>query len=209
MKLKWLGHACFMIEHGGYRVVIDPYDSRYGTGYPELKTEADKLLVSHEHLGHNCRSAVKLSGRPESDCPFKISTLEVCHDTVHGAMRGMSLIHILEADGIKVIHMGDAGAPFTEEELEKLRGADALIATAGSNTGLPAQAVWRLCQQTQPRVLIPMHYRFENHGNRRLEHVDALINLVDKPEQIKYYDTDTIEIDSNTEPQLVVLKYLG
>ena len=25
MKLTWLGHSCFAVESGGYRVVLDPY----------------------------------------------------------------------------------------------------------------------------------------------------------------------------------------
>ena len=26
MKLTWLGHACFLLEEQGYRIVIDPYE---------------------------------------------------------------------------------------------------------------------------------------------------------------------------------------
>ena len=100
MKITWHGHACFSITHDGYTVVIDPYNADYTAGYPKLHLKADKLLISHEHYGHNCREAVTLSGRPESDCPFEISTLEVSHDSVCGIMRGMCLIHILEVDGL-------------------------------------------------------------------------------------------------------------
>ena len=76
MEIQWLGHACFKITHKGYSVVIDPYDSDYTTGYPKLKVKADKLLISHEHYGHNYRKGVELSGRPDRDCPFEISVLE-------------------------------------------------------------------------------------------------------------------------------------
>ena len=58
MEIQWLGHACFKITHKGYSVVIDPYDSDYTTGYPKLKVKADKLLISHEHYGHNYRKGV-------------------------------------------------------------------------------------------------------------------------------------------------------
>ena len=111
MKITWHGHACFSITHDGYTVVIDPYNADYTTGYPKLRLKADKLLISHEHYGHNCREAVTLSGRPESDCPFEISTLEVSHDSVCGIMRGKCMIHILEVDGLKAVHMGDVGTP--------------------------------------------------------------------------------------------------
>ena len=30
MKLTWLGHACFLLEEQGYRIVIDPYEGVAG-----------------------------------------------------------------------------------------------------------------------------------------------------------------------------------
>ena len=164
MEIQWLGHACFKISHKGYSVVIDPYDSDYTAGYPKLRVKADKLLISHEHYGHNYRKGVELSGRPESDCPFEISTLETWHDSVGGIMRGKTLIHILEADGLKLAHMGDIGTGLTGGEISRLFGTDALMVTAGSCTGLPSQEVWRMSEELFPKVIIPMHYRTETGG---------------------------------------------
>lgn len=209
MEIKWLGHACFAIKHKGYTVVIDPYNSKYTYGYPPLKVKADKLLISHEHYGHNCREAVTLSGRPERDCPFAIRSFAVDHDTVGGRMRGTCRIHILEADGLKLVHMGDIGTKLHGGEAGLLFGADVLMVTAGSCTALPAQEVWRMTEELMPKVIIPMHYRFENYGTRRLEHIEALTNLFEAPEMIHYYETDTIVIDRDTEPQVAVLKYMG
>lgn len=209
MEIKWLGHACFSIKHKGYTVVIDPYNYKYTYGYPRLNLRADKVLVSHEHYGHNCREAVTLSGRPESQCPFAISSFSVDHDTVSGRMRGTSLVHILEADGLKLVHTGDIGTKPTGEQSGRLFGADVMMVCAGSCTALPAQEVWRLSEELMPKVIIPMHYRFKNYGTRRLEHIEALTDLFDSPELIHSYDTDTIRIDENTEPQIAILNYLG
>ena len=107
MEIQWLGHACFAITHKGFRIVIDPYNSDYINGYPRLRTTADMVLVSHEHYGHNDREGVKLSGRPASDCPFEITKLRVPHDFKMGNWRGFCDIHVLEADGIKLVHMAD------------------------------------------------------------------------------------------------------
>ena len=209
MKLRWLGHACFEITHNDYTVVIDPYNSIYTAGYPVLKVKADKLLVSHEHYGHNYREGVMLSGRPESDCPFEISTLRFYHDSVGGIMRGTCLIHILEVEGLKVAHMSDIGTRLNGGEISRLFGADAIMVTAGSCTGLPSQEVWRMTDELYPKAIVPMHYRFGNYGPRRLEHIENLINYFEAPEMIHYYDTDAIVIDENTEPQVAVLKYKG
>jgi L-ascorbate metabolism protein UlaG (beta-lactamase superfamily) len=61
MTITWLGRACFKIVHDGYTIVIDPYTAA-STGYPELHVNADMVLVSHNHRGHDNVSAVKLSG---------------------------------------------------------------------------------------------------------------------------------------------------
>lgn len=209
MEIQWHGHACFSISHKGYTVVIDPYNSRFTTGYPELKLKADKLLISHEHYGHNYREGVTLSGRPESDCPFKITVMETWHDSVCGIMRGTSLIHILEADGLKVAHMGDIGTRLNGGEISRLFGADAIMVTAGSCTGLPSQEIWRMTDELYPKAIIPMHYRDGQRGTRRLETVQNLAEWFESPEMIHYYNTDTIVIDEDIEPQVAVLKYMN
>lgn len=209
MEIRWLGHACFTITHEGYTLVIDPYNSDYVVGYPKLKgLEADKLLISHDSYGHNYREGVVLSGRPESERPFTITPMEVWHDTVCGIMRGSCLIHLIEADGIRIAHMGDIGAPLTGEQAGKLYNLDAMMVTAGSCTALPSQEVFRLTEELFPRVVIPMHYRDGNRGPRRLEHVEELTKHY-APDMVKYYDTDRIAITSDMEPQIAVLRFQG
>ncbi len=55
MKLTWLGHSCFAVESGGYRVVLDPY---YVESYPPLHTSANEVLCSHHHRDHDFMEAV-------------------------------------------------------------------------------------------------------------------------------------------------------
>ena len=82
------------------------------------------------------------------------------------------------------------------------------MVTAGSCTGLPAQEVWRMTEELFPKAIVPMHYRDGNRGPQRLEHIDNLINYFEAPEMIHWYNTDTIEITADTEPQVAVLKYM-
>ena len=60
MKLTWLGHSCFAVESGGYRVVLDPY---YVESYPPLHTSANEVLCSHHHRDHDFVDAVELTPR--------------------------------------------------------------------------------------------------------------------------------------------------
>ncbi len=209
MEIQWLGHACFRITHGGWALVIDPYNSDYVTGYPKLSgIRADQLLISHDSYGHNYREAVILSGRQEHESPFTVTPMEVWHDTVCGIMRGSCLIHLIECDGLRVAHMGDIGAPLTGEQQAKLFELDAMMITAGSCTALPSQEVYRLTEELMPRVIIPMHYRDGSRGPRRLEHVEELTKHF-PPSMVRICDTDRIEITRDTEPQVALLRFLG
>jgi L-ascorbate metabolism protein UlaG (beta-lactamase superfamily) len=209
MEIQWLGHACFRITHKGYSVIIDPYNSDYTPGYPKLKVKADKVLVSHEHYGHNYRQGVELSGKPESACPFEIEEMELSHDGLSGRMRGFTKAHILEADGMKIVHMGDIGAFLNGGEISRIFGADVMMIGAGSCTALPAQDAWRTAEETASKVIIPMHYRDGSRGNRRLERIEDFIDYCQSVELVTRYNTDTITITPDTEPQIAVLKYMG
>ena len=209
MTIQWLGHACFAITHKGYTVLIDPYNADYTNGYPKLRVRADKLLVSHEHFGHNYREGVQLSGRPESDCPFTITTLQVPHEFKLGNWRGFCNIHILEADGFKLVHMADLGTQLDGGQISRLYGADVCMICAGSATALPSQEAKRVTDEIMAKVIIPMHYRDGGRGGHRLEMVKDFVWHFESPDFIHYYDTDTLELTPDTEPQVAVLKYLG
>ena len=53
MEIRWLGHACFSLEHDGTRVLVDPFL----TGNPKAavtaaEVEADVILLTHGHGDH-------------------------------------------------------------------------------------------------------------------------------------------------------------
>lgn len=207
MTIQWLGHACFRITHQDYSIVIDPYNSDYINGYPKLHVRADQVLVSHEHFGHNYRDGVILSGKPESESPFTVETIRVPHDFKMGNWRGFCMIHILKADGMKIVHMGDLGTQLSGGEISRLFGADVMMICAGSCTALPAQEAKRATDEVMPNVIIPMHYRDGRRGGHRLETVEDFANYFESPELVHVYESDTIEIVPGMEPQIAVLKY--
>ena len=209
MTIQWLGHACFAIRHRGYTIVIDPYNSDYTAGYPKLRVRADMVLVSHEHYGHNYREGVVLSGRRESDCPFTITKLRVPHEFKMGNWRGFCHIHILEADGLKLVHMADLGTQLDGSQISRLYGADVCMICAGSATALPSQEAKRATDEIMAKVIVPMHYRDQGRGAHRLESVEDFCNWFESPDLIHRYDTDTLTVTADAEPQVAVLKFLG
>ena len=60
MKVKWLGHASFLItSDDGIRIITDPYITGGDLSYAEITETADIVTVSHDHFDHNNISSVQ------------------------------------------------------------------------------------------------------------------------------------------------------
>ena len=54
MKLTWLGHACFLLEEDGYRIVLDPYTGVAGD--PPFFAATAILTITPQTVWSCCRS---------------------------------------------------------------------------------------------------------------------------------------------------------
>jgi L-ascorbate metabolism protein UlaG (beta-lactamase superfamily) len=164
MKVKWLGHACFLItSDAGIKIITDPYEVFEGFKYGEIKESADIVTVSHEHGDHNNVAAVR--GNPEvvrgtagvKGIEFKgISTY---HDDVEGHPRGRNTILCFGVDGVRVCHLGDLGHPLSDKQVAELGRVDILLVPVGGNFTIDARVATGICDRLKPAVVIPMHYR--------------------------------------------------
>jgi L-ascorbate metabolism protein UlaG (beta-lactamase superfamily) len=180
MKITYLGHACFLLESGGYRIVLDPFTDV--PGYRELNIEAELCLCSHEHKDHAYRKGVKFSVKQLAN-PFKITEIESYHDDEKGAKRGKNIIRILEAEGIRVVHFGDLGCEPDDAAKKLLSGIDvALLPVGGVYTIDPAGAKV-LIEKIKPVLTIPMHYRSASSG------FDVIAPLEDFTKQFEDVET--------------------
>ena len=206
MQISWLGHSCFKISHDGYSLVIDPYDLT-NANYPPMSTNADAVLCSHEHRGHNYRAGVKLSGTAR-ECPYEVTVIDTFHDTSYGSLRGKNKIHIINWCGFKLVHMGDHGSFLTDAEKDMLFGADVLMINAGGFRAMPSDKTKPLADELCANVVIPMHYAHDGCGSRRMERVTAFTDQYMPLPIVHFYDTNTISIDKNTPAQVAVLKFM-
>ena len=110
---------------------------------------------------------------------------------------------------MKLVHLADLGTQLTGGELIRVFGADVLMICAGSCTALPAQYAKRVVDDVMPNVTIPMHYRDGSRGGHRLDTIGEFANYFESAEMFHYYDSDTIEIVPDMEPQVAVLKFKG
>ncbi len=164
MKIKWLGHASFMITaETGTKIITDPYVTAENLNYGEIKESADIVTVSHEHGDHSNVSAVR--GNPEVvRGTAKVKGIEfkgipTYHDDAEGKLRGNNTILYFEVDGIRVCHLGDLGHPLSDKQATELGSVDILLIPVGGFYTIDAKVASQLCDRLKPKVIIPMHFR--------------------------------------------------
>ena len=202
MEIIWLGHACFALESGSYRVVIDPYTMET---YPPLHTHADMVLCSHGHADHNYVQAVELSTGKQN--PFAVEKVATFHDEQGGALRGNNTMHILRAEGLTVIHCGDLGHYPTPEQLAAISNADALLIPVGGFFTIDAAMAKRVADAAKPRVVVPMHYRHGPYGLRQVDELEEFLKLYHN-EQIHYLTSNTFTLTAAEPTGIVVPLFL-
>ena len=164
MKIKWLGHSCFLMTlDNGSTLVTDPYDDK--VGYPPLHVRADAALTSHGHYDHCYLAAVEgdpavinAPGAHEA-CGAKITGVPSCHDDAGGAKRGENVIFVIEADGLRIAHLGDLGHfPDTDAQREALANLDVMLIPIGGFYTIDTPTAVRLIETFKPRLAIAMHF---------------------------------------------------
>lgn len=165
MLIKHIGHAEFLVEtESGLRIVIDPYDE--SCGYPVEKLQADVALVSHHHHDHDAVNL--LEGSPRTidkageytlESGILLTAVAGDHDDAGGAKRGKTLHFLLEAEGLRVVHLGDLGCRLTPENAEKLKNPDILMVPVGGFYTIDAAQAKETAEQLNARTILPMHYR--------------------------------------------------
>ena len=176
VKITALGHACFLLEHEGYRVCIDPYADGMIPGLPALHVVADAVYCSHEHGDHNAREVVGLYAA-EKPVPFTLEEYVTPHDDKDGALRGMNTVRIFDFNGLKIAHLGDIGCFPNEELAQALKGIDCMLIPVGGFYTIGCQTAYQIIKAAQPKVVIPMHYRTDDTGFDVLSHIDDFMKL--------------------------------
>jgi L-ascorbate metabolism protein UlaG (beta-lactamase superfamily) len=171
MKIRFLGHACFQLtpEHGP-RIIIDPYDAGFSarTGYHPVGASAEVVLVTHEHADHNAvgevRGDPKLITESTTVDGMKIVVVQAFHDAEQGAKRGKDRIYVIEADGLRVCHVGDLGHVLTDEQVAAVGRVDVLMLPVGGFYTIDAAQAWQVVGELAPMLVIPMHYKVRESG---------------------------------------------
>jgi L-ascorbate metabolism protein UlaG (beta-lactamase superfamily) len=166
MKVKWLGHSCFLVtSKGGLRIIIDPYAVGAGINYAPIEETADIVVVTHGHGDHSNVSAVR--GGPEvvegsgtkTAQGIQFRGVASYHDGSHGAQRGPNTVFCFTIDDIKLCHTGDLGHVLSTGQVNEIGAVDVLFVPVGGFYTIDAPVASQVCDQLKPKVVIPMHFK--------------------------------------------------
>jgi len=166
MKIKWLGHSCFLITSDkGTKLITDPYTVGAGINYAPIKESADIVIVSHDHGDHNNVSAVQ--GQPQivkgsgvkNASGIEFRGIAAYHDKSQGKERGDNTVFCFTVDGIRLCHLGDLGHLLSQEQIASVGNVDILFIPVGGFFTIDAAEASQVCTQLRPKVIIPMHFK--------------------------------------------------
>lgn len=209
MKITWFGQACFeLVTSGGAVIICDPYHPN--VGYPAHPRPADVVTVSHEHLDHNYTNWIEgspaiIRGVGMSEVKgVRLTGLPSCHDDEQGAKRGPNTIFILEADGLRVCHLGDLGDTPSEEVFAAIGKPDILMIPVGGFYTIDAAQAAEIAKRVGAKLTIPMHFA-TGVKEVPIATADGFAALTGAVRQ----GDCTVEADRNySGPAVVVLDYL-
>ena len=185
MKVTFLGHACFLLDDGTHKVIIDPHLSGnpLAAAKPE-EIEADFICVTHghgDHIGDSVEIAkrtgaavfctVDLAGavyKPAGvkatggnlggTAPMPFGSIKL-FPAIHGSgvAGGLACSFIVEIGGMNIYHAGDTALMADMALLEEENIDIALLPIGDFYTMGPKDAL-RAVKMIRPRLTIPMHY---------------------------------------------------
>lgn len=183
MLIKHIGHSEFVIMlESGLIIATDPYDKE--CGYPERHIRADVVLVSHHHHDHDAVNMIDghpmiidTTGKHTLAPDITVTAYRVPHDDAGGSKRGFTLMFLIEAERMRIVHLGDIGCCLQNEYVMALAPADILMVPVGGYFTIDASQAKTISEVLGARVIIPMHYRTAFNPKWPIAEVDEFLEL--------------------------------
>lgn len=169
MLIKWYGHAAFLVETEGTRIILDPYKSPDSGGYEPIDEPADLVVASHEndryhsHVGQivppfELVRAPELPQGGETHKGIRFESIPVYETPEKKDGDEVTIVHF-QSENLRVVFLGDLGHALSDRELEPIRGAEIVLIPAGGPPTIDFPLIPDLLNAIGPRVVLPMHYK--------------------------------------------------
>jgi L-ascorbate metabolism protein UlaG (beta-lactamase superfamily) len=86
------------------------------------------------------------------------------HDSSHGTQRGSNTVFCFTIDDLKLCHLGDLGHALTQAQVTEIGAVDILFVPVGGFFTIDAAIASQVCDQLEPKVAIPMHFKTPKCG---------------------------------------------
>lgn len=169
MTISWYGEACFLLESGGVRVLIEPPQKESGLNSPRFKS--DILIFINSESEKNDAFIIDSAGE------YEIKGVNISGINDPSTSSGQAnIIYTIEMDGIKMTHFGFLKKEPNNEKLELIGNPDIVFMPVG---GLPAgrqgikdellnaEAAMKLINKIEPKIAIPMLYDIKGLKTKR------------------------------------------
>lgn len=213
MKIKWYGHASFLITaQNDTTIVTDPYTPET-SGYLPIPDSPDIVIISSDNDTFHCRADL-VPGSPiimnalhvaqnggqriEKDITFQaIEAMEALDHQFHDPdQNGM---YRFTVDGVSIGHLGDIGNALTEDQLRFFSGVDVLLTLAGGHPTIRLDDLKVVIDRTQPKLVIPMHFRTLRYKPRNTFWIQSFLNYFD-PQEVDFACDTEVTITPDTLP---------
>jgi len=209
LKIRWYGHASFMIETDGKIIYIDPYI------IPKNPNKADIILITHEHYDHcdtnNIEKLRKLNTviittdgaakkikngvaivRPDDTLHINNIDIKAVHAyniNKYFHKKGDGVGFIIGSEGKRIYHSGDTDFI---PEMKNLGDINIALMAVGGKYTMNAREAADAVKVIRPDIAIPMHW-----GNVVGSREDAKIfkEIVERETNTKVLILDGEELD--------------
>jgi L-ascorbate metabolism protein UlaG (beta-lactamase superfamily) len=195
--VKWLGSTCFRIKSREATVLMDPVGRE--SGHPVPKQKADIVTLSAQSAK---RGLANVDGEYTLiEGPGEYEVQEVFLSGIRtrrteGAKQDFNTVYLVEMDEMVFCHLGHLSKRLTEAQVEAMGDVDVLFVPIGGGDGLTPTGATEVIGQIEPRLVIPMRYRFaEDEGRRAVGEFAAALGLSEVPRE------DRLTIRKNALPE--------
>lgn len=195
MDIYYIGHSSFRIVTKDVTLVTDPFDTKMvGLKFPTLS--ADITTISHQHADHNFLKALDNPGKViDGPGEYEVKRVSIFglpsyHDDKKGAERGKNTMYVIEAEELKVVHLGDLGHKLSDSDIDAMGEVDVLMVPVGGKYTIDYKMAADVVRSIEPKIILPMHYQTEGLAKEtfaELETVDQFVTElgIKKEEQKK------------------------